>query len=344
MVRTSEGGIVTIKEVAELAGVSSAAVSRYLNGGYLADNKRERIRQAIERTGYAPSAQARALRTGSTRIVGVIVPKINSESISRITAGIGQVLRERGYQMLLANTDNHAELELEYLDLFQGHPVDGIVLVATIITPRHRAFLRGAKVPVVLVGQRARGFNCVYHDDAGAARDLGRHVAEQAGPSGRVAYLGVTREDRAAGRARTDGFIAGLEAGGIGFDERLYREGAFTMEVGYEGALSLFDDGFAAASERGSGTDFISCATDTIAVGAIHAIAERFGGLAAPGASRVSGFGDNWFLRAVTGGIPTVHFGYMTSGIKATQMPMDIIDGETTVARQMELGYQLVGV
>lgn len=276
MVRISEGGIVTIKEVAELAGVSSAAVSHYLNDGYLADDKRERIRQAIERTGYAPSAQARALRTGSTRIVGVIVPKINSESISRITAGISQVLRERGHQMLLANTDNHAERELEYLELFQGHPVDGIVLVATILTPRHRAFLREAKVPVVLVGQRARGFNCVYHDDAGAARDLGRHVAEQAGPSGRVAYLGVTREDRAAG--------------------------------------------------------------------AIHAIAERFGGLAAHGAPRVSGFGDDRFLRAVTGGIPTVHLGYMTSGIKATQMLMGIIDGETTVAMQMELGYQLVGV
>lgn len=255
-----KGGIVTIKEVAELAGVSSAAVSHYLNDGYLADDKRERIRQAIERTGYAPSAQARALRTGSTRI----------------TAGISQVLRERGHQMLLANTDNHAERELEYLELFQGHPVDGIVLVATILTPRHRAFLREAKVPVVLVGQRARGFNCVYHDDAGAARDLGRHVAEQAGPSGRVAYLGVTREDRAAG--------------------------------------------------------------------AIHAIAECFGGLAAHGAPRVSGFGDDRFLRAVTGGIPTVHFGYMTSGIKATQMLMGIIDGETTVAMQMELGYQLVGV
>lgn len=116
------------------------------------------------------------------------------------------------------------------------------------------------------------------------------------------------------------------------------------MEAGYEGALSLFDDGFAVASERGSGADFISCATDTIAAGAIHAIAERFGGLAAHGAPRVSGFGDDRFLRAATGGIPTVRFGYMTSGIKATQMLMGIIDGETTVARQMGLGYQLVGV
>ncbi|MFR7733145.1 MAG: hypothetical protein ACLU7D_07120 [Collinsella sp.] len=54
--------------------------------------------------------------------------------MSRITAGIGQVLGRRGYQMLLANTDNAPERELEYLDLFQNHPVDGIVLVATMIT------------------------------------------------------------------------------------------------------------------------------------------------------------------------------------------------------------------
>lgn len=97
--------VVKMKDVAELAGVSSAAVSRYLNGGYISADKAERIKQAIELTGYVRSSQARALRTGSTKLIGVIVPKINSESVSRITAGIGQVLGRRGYQMLLANTD-----------------------------------------------------------------------------------------------------------------------------------------------------------------------------------------------------------------------------------------------
>ena len=130
--------VVKMKDVAELAGVSSAAVSRYLNGGYISADKAARIKQAIELTGYVRSSQARALRTGSTKLIGVIVPKINSESVSRITAGIGQVLGRRGYQMLLANTDNAADRELEYLDLFQNHPVDGIVLVATMITDEHR--------------------------------------------------------------------------------------------------------------------------------------------------------------------------------------------------------------
>ena len=166
--------LVKMKDVAELAGVSSAAVSRYLNGGYISADKAERIKQAIEQTGYVRSNQARALRTGSTKLIGVIVPKINSESVSRITAGIGQVLGRRGYQMLLANTDNLAERELEYLDLFQNHPVDGIVLVATMITDEHRHAIASCRVPMVLIGQNVEGAACVYHDDYEAAFELGR--------------------------------------------------------------------------------------------------------------------------------------------------------------------------
>ena len=63
----------TIKEIAQLAGVSSAAVSRYLNGGYVSEGKKEQIRKVIEETGYQPSAQARMLRTKKASLVGVVV-------------------------------------------------------------------------------------------------------------------------------------------------------------------------------------------------------------------------------------------------------------------------------
>lgn len=322
----------TIKEIAELAGVSSAAVSRYLNGGYLADEKRVRIARVIEQTGYRPSAQARALRSGSARIVGVIVPKINSESVSRITAGISRELDAVGYQMLLADTHNDPAKELDYLDLFESYPVDGIILAATVVTPRHRARLRAAKVPVVVLGQKVRAANCVYHDDAGAARELARRLARMCPEP--IAWVGVTREDRAAGRARTDGFAQGLEAEGRDLPESLRRESAFSIESGYEAARSIL------AAHPGVGC--ISCATDTIAAGAIRAIHER-GGRAGEG-PLVSGFGDNQFLRAVTGGIPTVHFGYKTSGVKAVQMLMGILSGDTTVAMHMELGFEVLGI
>ena len=132
----------TIKEIARLAGVSSAAVSRYLNGGYVSGEKKEQIRKVIEETGYQPSAQARILRTKKACLVGVVVPKINSESISRVTAGIEQVLSRRGYQMLLASTDNDPRKEITYLKLFESYPVDGIILIGTVITVRGRRWER----------------------------------------------------------------------------------------------------------------------------------------------------------------------------------------------------------
>ena len=323
----------TMREVAELAGVSSAAVSRYLNGGYISEAKAARIKAAIAQTGYVPSNQARALRTGSTRLIGVIVPKINSESIGRITAGIGQVLRERGYQMLLADTDNDASAEVTYLELFQSHPVDGIILIGTVITPEHRSFLDGARVPVVIAGQRVDGVGCVYHSDYAAAFDLGSRIAAMPfAREGKVAYIGVTRDDASAGAAREDGLRTGLAEAGIALDKALRRESPFSVEGGYACAKDLL--------ARADAPSFIACATDTIAAGAIRAMGER-GFADAP--SRVSGFGDNHFLRAVTGGISTVHFGYKTSGIKAAEMLLGIIDGDAAACTQLELGYKLVG-
>ena len=64
----------TIKEIAKLAGVSSSAVSRYLNGGYVSDEKKEQIKKVIDETGYQPSAQARMLRTKKACLIGVVVP------------------------------------------------------------------------------------------------------------------------------------------------------------------------------------------------------------------------------------------------------------------------------
>ena len=207
--RKSTGAeLMTIKEIAKLAQVSSAAVSRYMNGGYVSEEKKERIRAVIEETGYRPSVQARTLRTKRACLVGVIVPKINSESISRITEGIGQVLSERAYQMLLTITDNDPSKELEYMDLFESYPVDGIILVGTVLSSAHKEKLKKCRVPIVVIGQQTNEVSCIYHDDYRAAKELAEQIGKEM--SGRIAYIGVTREDKAAGAAREDGFRDGL--------------------------------------------------------------------------------------------------------------------------------------
>ena len=151
-----------IGDIAEMAGVSRAAVSRYLNNGYISEEKKERIREAIEKTGYKPSVMAQTLRTKKTRLVGVILPRIHSDSISSIVEGIGTRLNAGGYDMLLATTENDPSRELDFLRIFSNHRVDGVILLATVITKEHRKLLREMKVPVVLVGQSLSGVSCIY--------------------------------------------------------------------------------------------------------------------------------------------------------------------------------------
>lgn len=238
----------TIKEIAKLAGVSSAAVSRYLNGGYVSDEKKEQIKKVIEETGYQPSAQARMLRTKKACLIGVVVPKINSESISRITAGIEKVLSERNYQMLLAGTDNTPVKEIEYMRLFENYPVDGIILVGTMITAEHRRFLKESKVPIVVIGQHTKFANCIYHDDYGAGEAMGRAVAAKSRKE--IAYIGVSREDKAAGAAREDGFREGLKMSGRELKDGYYKVAEFTTESGYEKVLELLNERMISISYR----------------------------------------------------------------------------------------------
>ena len=341
--------VMTIKEIAQLAGVSSAAVSRYLNGGYVSAEKKEQIRKVIEETGYRPSAQARILRTKKACLVGVVVPKINSESISRVTAGIEQVLSRRGYQMLLASTDNAPEKEITYLKLFENYPVDGIILIGTVITAEHRKFLKNSKVPVVVIGQYTKYANCIYHDDYGAGKAMGRLVAaELEKTGGKAAYIGVTKEDKAVGVAREDGFRSGMKSEGILLEPDYVKTAEFTMDSGYHAAFELL--------KQKKDIQIISCATDTIAAGAIEAIlaystqnipssvadsGTRMQYILNNSGIRVTGFGDNQFLKAVTGGIPTVHFGYKTSGIRGAELLLDVIERGEKIPIEMKLGFRL---
>ena len=147
----------TINEIAALAGVSRATVSRYLNKGYVSEEKREKIRKVIEETGYQPFSQAQMLRSRKTKLIGVIIPKINSHTISRMVGGISKILSENDYQLILSNTENNEGEELKYLKLFQKNRVDGVILSGTIFTKKHIQLIREYQVPIVILGQRLSG-------------------------------------------------------------------------------------------------------------------------------------------------------------------------------------------
>ena len=247
-----------INEIARLAGVSRATVSRYMNNGYVSEEKKERIRQVIEETGYRPSSQAKMLRTKKTSLIGVVIPKINSDSISHMVAGISEVINREDFRMILANTANDIREELKYLELFQSREVDGVILIATFLTPRHKEALRACKVPVVLLGQRLDGYSCVYQDDFQAARAIAGLLLKK---GSRLGYIGVTEKDEAVGRQRREGVEAALVEAGRPSGDYARIEAEFNMESGCAQVQKLLEDH--------PEVDSVLCATDSIAVGAL---------------------------------------------------------------------------
>ncbi len=319
-----------IGDIAELAGVSRAAVSRYLNNGYISDEKRERIRRVIEETHYQPSLMARTLRTKKTRLIGVILPRINSDSISSVVEGIGSVLHKENYHMLLASADNDPARELEFLRIFSNDRVDGIILAATVLTDEHRSLLEKMQIPVVIVGQQLEGQTSICHDDYGAGKALARLLLERG--RRRIGFIGVLREDVAVGQRRFEGFRDELLKAGLRVSENMKETADFSVVSGCERMRCLH----ASFPEM----DAVICATDQIALGAINYLKEQ--GLCVPKDLAVAGFGDNLLSSYTTPSITSVHFYYRQSGERAAMELLSDLEEERRSPRSICLGYELI--
>ncbi|EPD78541.1 MULTISPECIES: LacI family DNA-binding transcriptional regulator [Atopobiaceae] len=319
-----------ITTVAKLAGVSRATVSRYLNDGYVSDEKRRAIARVIKETGYIPSRQAKILRTGKTHLIGVIIPKINSASVSRMVAGLSSVFNDSQYQMLLANTDNHEKEEIDYLRVFtEKDRVDGIILVGTILTPEHERVLKDLRIPLVVLGQEFDGFSCVYHDDYHALYDITSHALKY---GSRPAYIGVTERDIAAGKSRHMGFTHACDAKKIKVPERAQIESDFSVDSAYLACETLLD----VYPE----VDTIVCASDAIAFGAMTCLREF--GRNVPEDVQVTGVGDSDLSKVITPSLTTIHHHYKTSGMEAAKMLIGAMDNEDNIVREIRMGYELL--
>lgn len=320
----------TISEIAKLAGVSSAMVSRYFNNGYVSEEKRKAIKKVVEDTGYRPSLQAQMLRTKRTKTIGVIVPKIDSSSVGRVIAGITSVLEKNGYRLMLAVSEQNNRKEIEYLTLFDDKQADGIILLATILSEALKKKIKQLSVPVVLVGQQLKGSNCVYHDDYHALYDVTKLVLSKG--CMHVCYIGVTNRDKAVGAERYRGFTDALSAAGLPILKESVQTGEFTVASGYEKMRELY--------HKYSNVDAVICATDKIAAGAMRYLKEQRKCIGED--VLLTGQGDSVLAENISPSLTTIHYYYEDSGEKSAQMLLELIEKETIAVREIKLGYKLV--
>lgn len=304
---------VTIKDIAELAGVAKSTVSRYLNGGSVGKATREKLDRVIRDTNYEPNQFAQSLKSKQTKMIGVIVPRLDSYAASRTMMGIDEQLTERGYQMLVVNTAQQTEREIEQLYNLAKQKVAGIIWLGTTVTERHLEAIETIQIPVLLIGQQHDDVHSLVYPDHEAAYALGTRFTEWGHRN--VVYVGVYESDIAVGQARRDGFLKA-------FQESESNVNIIQTTFKIEDAIPI---GEQLADEVGT-ISLIVCATDNIALGILKGLANQ--GVSVPRDVSVSGFGGYDFTEVLHPSITTVHLPYRRTGAKAADMMLQLLHGE----------------
>ena len=325
-----------ISEIARMAGVSSAAVSRYINGGSISEEKKQRIKKVIEETGYVPNPTARSLRQQRSDGIGVIVPKFNSDSVSNLIEGVSTVLSKSGYLAVFGNAENDEKRELEYMHLMQETRFAGILLMGTVFTPKHIAFFRESRLPIVVCGQNNPNVTCVYHDDKGAAKEITRYMIQKG--RRRIAYIGAVERDISVGVNRREGVEEAMREAQLDPEALVRTQVFFAADDGYKGMNEILDGGYM--------PDGVICATDTLAVGAIKALRER--GFKVPDDIGVAGIGGGFAGTIVTPALTTVKLFHRECGERSAKLLLTLIEqqrekpDEKLPITQTMFGYSLI--
>ncbi|MTH51974.1 substrate-binding domain-containing protein [Bacillus mangrovi] len=309
-----------------MAKVSKSTVSRYLNGGYVSTAASAKIEMAIKETKFEPNTFAQSLKLKQTNFVGVIIPRLDSYTMTKTLMGIDEKLKELGFQMLVANTDRIPEREIENVFAFSRQKVAGVLLMAAQLSEKHTDAFRDTGMPAVVIGQESKELHCLVHADYEAGYGLGSFIYQKGHRN--ILYIGVSEKDEAVGKMRREGFAKALEDGGS--HELKFAEGDFSMQQ----AKKLTEK-----TLEGEIPDAIICATDNMALGAMKAIQEK--GLSIPGDVSVAGFGGYRISEMVHPGLTTVSFHYYKAGQQAASSLVSLIEGNP-VEEKMVSGFEII--
>nr|WP_240757699.1 LacI family DNA-binding transcriptional regulator [Nakamurella flava] len=177
-----EDVIVTVKDVAQRAGVSVASVSRALNGlPGVSESVVRRVKEAADELHYRPNAVARSLRTEASRALGLVISDVTNSFFVELARTIEDEAAKLGFSLILCNSDEDPAKEGHYLDVLHDQRIDGLLLSpARAMTPQIRR-MREFGTPIVLLDRNLRGSGlpCAGVDGRSAIADLAEHLAEQ---------------------------------------------------------------------------------------------------------------------------------------------------------------------
>jgi LacI family gluconate utilization system Gnt-I transcriptional repressor len=321
----------TLIDVAKVAGVSPMTVSRALHRPDLvSEDTREKVREAVRKTGYVPNMLAGGLASNKSRLVAIFLPTIANSIFADTVQALMDRLTQAGYQTLLGLTGYDAEQEEKLLEAVLGRRPDGIVLTGTLHTESSRVRLAQAGIPVVEAWDLSEdpidmlvGFS---HEKVG--EETARHLLQKGYKRFSVVTIGDPR-----GLRRCNSLIAELKKHGIDVSMELLPPPA-TLQVGREGLAGLLD--------RGVATDVVVCSSDTVAQGVLAEAASR--GLRVPQDLAVMGFGDLSSAAHVYPALSTVRVDGNRIGLQVAQALLDRFQEHSSSATpvRVDTGFTLI--
>ena len=280
----------TMREVAEMAGVSVATVSHVVNRTrFVATKTRERVFAAMESLNYQPNELARSLRRGQTRTIGLILPDSANPFFADIGRGSETASFEAGYNTIFCNTSGISEKVQLYLKVLQKKQVDGIIFVASGDQTTLLDQLLQKNFPVVIMVDRDMAdvpADTVLADTLQGGYNATRHLTELG--HNRIGCISGPQEitERSG---RLDGYMQAISEAGLPFDPEIFRYGNFHPDSGYEAMLHLL--------QVPSPPTALFIYNDLMAIGALRAAAEK--GVRIPEDMAIVSF-DNIELAAYT--------------------------------------------
>ena len=314
---------VTIQDIANMVNVSKSSVSRYLNNGYVSEEKAEKIREAIEKTGFETNFFAKRLKTKQSKLIGIILPRIDSVTVGKLLTGINKKLESEGYQGIILISELSVEKELSHINSLYQQGVDGIIVNSIAITKEHIKLVNRLNIPVIFTGQKNNLVDCIKINDYEAGKIMGNFFKEK--NHKRVVFIGVSEEDEAVGIDRKNGFISAFKDGNE--NSRVdFIEADFSFMKGYEKSKEALD--FKPTA--------IICATDNICLGVLRYLHENKIGV--PEDVSVAGFGGYDVGSVSYPTLTTIAFNYEAIGNQAAQGILDLInDKELTNEEEASL-------
>lgn len=322
---------ITIKDVAQRAGVAVSTVSRVLNqSGYVSPETASKVRAAVEQLGFRPSLPARTLVSGETRMLALMLPDISNPFFPALARGVEDRATSRGYSVMLCNTDGDPEIEARYVRLLREKWIDGMVFTSASGSGSQVKQFMENRIPVVVIDRAVKGaeVDSVTLDNIAGARLAVDHLAKV----GHRAIGLIAGPKVSTSLDRTEGYRRALVAMGLPVCPEWMASGDFRFESGYEAMKRLLQ-----ARER---LTAVFAVNDLMAIGAIRAAEEA--GLRVPEDLAVVGFDDIMLATLVRPALSTIRQPTYEMGASAVDLLLDRITGQRergprTVAFEPEL-------